>query len=148
MLRYHETGELAKDFHGTLNTTIDYIIKNYGQDTLKKIFDNMGQKVYKSIHTKLLNDDPSELIEHIAYFFNREGADFDLNIKTNEIILTVRQCPAIAALNKMGFPVSPHFCLSTIYLNNAICEGTQWKTETTKTGKGSCIQRFYKEANK
>ncbi|MFA6815085.1 MAG: hypothetical protein WCS73_02185 [Lentisphaeria bacterium] len=147
MLRYHEIGELAKDFHGTLNTTINYIIKNYGKDTLKKIFNNMGQKVYKSIHTKLMNDDPSELIEHIAYFFNRENADFYLKVKTDEIILTVRKCPAIAALNEMGLPVSPHFCLSTTYLNEAICKGTKWKTKTTKTGAGSCIQRFYKEAD-
>ena len=145
MLRYHEIGELHKDFHGSTNTTIDYIIKNYGEGVLEEIFKTTGQNVYKSIHEKLKNGNISELVEHLSYFYNREGAKFDLKLTTDEVVITVHECPAIAHLKKLGVPVSPFFCRSTTSLNAALCEGTPWKTETTKTGEGACVQRFYRE---
>lgn len=146
MLRYRETGELHKDFHGTTNTTIDYIARNYGEDALGEILTCTGKDVYKSIHEKLMHGDASELAEHLEYFYKREGADFELAVTEDSIILTVRQCPAIAHLRKLGMGVSPLFCLSTTVVNEALCQGTPWRTETVKTSDCSCVQRFTREA--
>ena len=31
MLRYQENNELHRDFHGTTNTTLDYLASRYGE---------------------------------------------------------------------------------------------------------------------
>ena len=49
MLRYQEDNELHLDFHGTTNTTLNYIAENYGVENLKAILRKTGHDVYKSI---------------------------------------------------------------------------------------------------
>jgi len=66
-MRYKSTGELHLDFHGATNTTINYIVDNFGETALTEIFNRVGKDVYKSIHQGLMNNDPSELIEHLDY---------------------------------------------------------------------------------
>ncbi len=148
MLRYRETGELHKDFHGSTSLALDFVAERHGEDALTEILHNVGTKVYASIHQKLLKDDPSELIEHLAYFYNREEADFDLEVTDQEITLRVRQCPAIAHIRKVGLPLSKCFCRSTTEINAAMCEGTAWATETKILAEGQCVQRFYRKEKK
>ncbi len=37
-LRYNDGGNVHMDFHGATNTTIEFIIKKYGIDTMKLLF--------------------------------------------------------------------------------------------------------------
>jgi len=148
MLRYRETGELHKDFHGGTSLALDFVAERHGEEALTEILHKVGTQVYASIHQKLLRDDPSELIEHLAYFYNREEADFDLKVSDNEIVLQVRQCPAIAHIRKLGLPLSKRFCRSTSDVNAALCEGTPWQTETRVLAEGQCVQRFYRKESK
>ena len=39
-MRYQDTGEVHKDFHLATNTTIHYILKTYGMETLREVFKN------------------------------------------------------------------------------------------------------------
>ena len=142
MLRYQENNELHRDFHGTTNTTLDYIADNYGVDALKEILRTTGREVYKSIHDKLANGDASELLEHLNWFLFREGAKYQLTVSPDEIRLEVFECPAIRHLKKLGLPISKHCCLQTSEVNAGMCENTQWDTETTVLGEGHCIQVF------
>lgn len=145
MLRYRETGEMHKDFHGGTSLALDFVADRYGEQAISEILQHVGTKVYASIHEKLKRDDPSELLEHLIYFFNREGADFDIKTGENELVLTVRECPAIAHIRKLGLPLSKRFCCSTTELNAALCDGTPWATETRLLGEGRCVQRFYRK---
>ena len=142
MLRYQENNELHRDFHGTTNTTLDYIADNYGVDALKEILRTTGREVYKSIHDKLANGDASELLEHLNWFYFREGAKYQLTVSPDEIRLEVFECPAIRHLKKLGLAVSKHCCLQTSEVNAGMCENTPWSTETTVLGEGHCIQVF------
>ena len=54
-MRYRETGELHKDFHGLVNSTVKYICDNFGKKALHKIFYNTGFDVYKEIREHLIN---------------------------------------------------------------------------------------------
>lgn len=148
MLRYQENNELHLDFHGTTNTTISYIAKNYGVDALKMILQKTGRDVYKSIHDKLADGDASELIEHLNWFFFREGGKYRLTVTGDEIVFEVLECPAIRHLKKLGLEVSEYICLQTSEINAGMCEGTPWISTVEITGEGSCIQRFRKEAGK
>ncbi len=147
MLRYQEDNELHRDFHGTTNTTLDYIAANYGVDALKGILRATGRNVYKSIHDKLAKGDASELVEHLNWFYFREDARYQLTVQPDEIRLEVFECPAIRHLKKLGLKVSSHCCLQTSEVNAGMCEGTPWETETSVLGEGHCIQVFKRKGD-
>ncbi len=144
-MRYRDSGEVHKDFHGTLNTTVDYVVEHYGEDALREIFSKVGKDVYRSIHEKLKNGDASELIEHIRYYFDREGAVYNLEAGPDEIVLEVLECPAVKQVRALGLTLSPYFCRQTIDVNAAMCDGTPWRTSTEILGCGHCRQVFRKE---
>ena len=144
MLRYQENNELHLDFHGTTNTTLNYIAENYGVDALKMILRKTGRDVYKSIREKLASGDASELIEHLNWFFYREKGRYNLSVSENEIILEVLECPAIRHLRKLGLEPSGHVCLQTECVNEGMCEDTPWKSSLKVISEGHCIQTFKK----
>ena len=148
MLRYQENNELHRDFHGTTNTTLNYIAENYGVEELKKILRKTGHDVYKSIREKLEKGDASELIEHLNWFFYRENAKFQLTVEENEIRFEVFECPAQRHLRKLGMAPSQWSCLQTEEVNAGICEGTPWKSSVVHLGPGHCVQFFKKEDTK
>ena len=145
MLRYQENNELHRDFHGTTNTTIDYIANNYGVEALKEILRTTGRDVYKSIHDKLAKGDASELLEHLNWFYFREGAKYQLTVSPEEIVLEIFECPAIRHLKKLGVPISQHVCLQTSEVNAGMCENTMWNSEVKVIEEGHCIQIFRKK---
>ncbi len=147
-MRYKEDNELHLDFHGTANTTFNYIVEHFGVDALKAILRKTGHDVYKSIREKLSNGDASELVEHIKWFYSREKADFNLSVSDDEIRLEVKECPAIRHLKKMGEAISPYCCLQTSEVNAGMCEGTPWKATVEVVGEGQCIQVFKRENTK
>lgn len=148
MLRYQENNQLHKDFHGNTDSTIRYLAERYGEDVVKSILRKTGHDVYKSIREKLEKDDPSELIEHLVWFFKREGAEFDLKVTENEIRFEVFECPAHKHLRKLGLKVTPMNCLQTSEVNAGICEGTPWTSSVEHIGEDHCVQIFRKEAGK
>ncbi len=146
MLRYQEDNELHLDFHGTTNTTLNYIADNYGVEALKGILRKTGREVYKSIHEKLLKGDASELLEHLNWFYFREKGKYQLTVEENRIVLEVFECPAIRHLRKLGLEPSAHVCLQTSEVNAGMCEGSPWHSEVQVIGEGHCIQTFTKDA--
>ena len=146
MLRYQENNELHPDFHGTTNTTLDYIAEQYGEDALRGILRKTGREVYASIRTKLAADDASELLEHLNWFFYREKGKYRLSVTENEIILEVLECPAHRHLKKLGMEISQYSCLQTAEVNAGMCEDTPWHSKVEVLGEGHCIQTFTKEA--
>ncbi len=147
MLRYRETGELHKDFHGSMNAAVEYVGSRYGREGLRQIFTATAQRVYRSIYEGLLRGDWSELVEHWRYFMDREGADYTLTVTGAEVVLDVAACPAVAHLRKLGLKPSEFFCDQTVMLNEAWCEGTPFEATTEITGDGSCVQRIKKTPN-
>jgi len=139
-LRYHETGNIHLDFHGATNTTIDFIVANYGVAVLHEIFEKVGKDVYADIRAHLIAGDAQELVRHWRHFFERENADFDIAVEDDEIVLTVRRCPAYAHVQKIAPSVSPWFCDQTVKTNEAMAEGSPFEVATEITGPGACRQ--------
>ena len=148
MLRYQEDNELHLDFHGTTNTTLNYIADHYGVEALEMILRKTGRDVYKSIREKLAKGDASELIEHLNWFFYREKGKYNISVSQDEIVFEVLECPAIRHLRKLGLTPSKHICLQTKCVNEGMCENTPWKSSLTVLGVGHCIQTFKKENKK
>jgi len=145
-MRYKDTGELHMDFHGATNTTINYVMDNYGIEALNEIFKSTAQHVYKQIHEKLKKGDSSELIDFWQHYYTREDGEFSIiQHKSGNIELTVTQCPAIKHLEKLGIKRTENACLQTTLLNKYLCEGTDYEFSCSKTGNASCQQRFTKK---
>ena len=139
-MRYKEKGELHKDFHASMNATMEYVGSRYGQDALHDLFRTTAHQVYRSIYEKLKAGDLSELVEHWRYFMDREGAEYSLEVTEEMAVMKVRQCPAVAHLHKLGLTPSKFFCDQTVLLNEAWCEETPFEARTEITGDGSCVQ--------
>ena len=145
-MRYKDTGELHMDFHGATNTTINYIVDNFGEAAITEIFEKVGKDVYKSIHTGLKNDDPGELIEHLNYYLTREKADYTLEENENGFVLKVNSCPAVKHIKSIGLKVSPYFHRQYIDISNALCDGTPWQCQTKIIEEGKYQQTFSRRA--
>lgn len=139
-LRYQEDGNVHLDFHGAVNTTIDFIVRRYGVDALHEIFRRVGTDVYKDLHGHLAAGDSAELVKHWRHFFTREGADYDITVSEDEIVLTVRRCTAWFHVQKIHGAVSPQFCDQTSVVNSALAEGTPFTITTVIDGPGACHQ--------
>jgi hypothetical protein len=139
-MRYQETGELHKDFHGAVNCTVKYICDNFGPEALHQIFFNTGHDVYRNIREHLARGDSSELVKFWEYFFDREKAGFSIEQYSEKTVLTVHKCPAVEHIKKLGMKPHPEFCAQTEYMNTGICDGTPYKIITEKTADSSCIQ--------
>ena len=145
-LRYQEDGNVHLDFHGAVNTTINFIVERYGVGALHEIFRRVGTDVYRDLRSHLMAGDRDELVRHWQHFFTREGADFDIAIGNDEIVMTVRRCTAWHHVQKIHGKVAEQFCDQTIVVNNALAEGTPFAIETTVTGPGSCRQVIRRRA--
>ena len=139
-LRYHDKGNVHMDFHGATNTTIEFIIKKYGVETMNDIFKKVGNDVYADIKQHINAGNINILAKHWQHFFDREGADYSISIKEDEIILTVKRCTAYEHVKKLVGKVSSNFCDQTIKINEAIAEGTPYEIKTEILGEASCKQ--------
>ena len=139
-LRYQEQGNVHLDFHGATATTIDFIVARFGADALHDIFRRVAKDVYQDLRGHLVAGDSDELVRHWRYFFTREGADFDIAIGADDIVLTVRHCPAWHHVHKIHGAVSDRFCDQTSVVNTELAAGTPFAIDTVLTGPGSCRQ--------
>lgn len=139
-LRYNEGGNVHMDFHGATNTTIEFIIKNYGIDVMDEIFARVGKDVYTDIRGHLMTGNAGELVKHWRHFFDREDAEYQIEIGNGEIVLTVSRCSAYHHVKKIAPLISDHFCDQTIRTNEAMADGSPFSIETILTGPGSCRQ--------
>lgn len=145
-LRYQEEGNVHLDFHGATNTTIDFIVERFGVAVLHEIFAKVGRDVYVDLRRHMLDGDPQEMVKHWRHFFDREEADYDIAVGDDEIVLTVRHCPAYHHVAKIAASVSPHFCDQTSKVNEAIAEGSAYRIDTEITGPGACRQIIRRRA--
>ncbi len=140
-MRYRETGELHPDFHGATYATINYLIANYGLDSLCTVMERVGTEVYQDIHQHLKAGDSGELRDFKHYFLEREGGKFTMNEHADGTFeLIVAECPAVKRIKELGLPFTADFCRQTELLNDALCSGTPFRMTTEKTGEGSCRQ--------
>lgn len=139
-MRYAETGQVHIDFHRTTNGTIAYLRETYGDEFLDETFRRTAKRVYSSIREDLKRGDWRQLLEHWAYFFDREGGDYELGEGDAEVAFRVHRCPAISYLQEQGIEIDPAFCRQTCVVNAALAEGTPFEIETNVLGGGKCVQ--------
>ena len=145
-LRYKSEGELHRDFHASILDGVNYVRDNYGEEALREVLFNMGTKVYRTIHEKLVADDPSELIAWWRYYLDREGTDYTLEETTDGAVLTVRDCAALKHLETRKIPGGKGLCTATRILNEAFCSDSPFEIVLDETGNHGCRQVLRRKA--
>ena len=139
-LRYKSKGELHRDFHASILDGVNYVRDNYGEEALREVLFDMGTKVYKTIHEKLVAGDPSELIAWWRYYLDREGSDYSLEETADGTVLTVRDCAALKHLETRKIPGGKGLCAATRILNEAFCSDSPFEIVLDETGEYACRQ--------
>lgn len=129
-MRYKDTGNLHLDFHRTTNGTIAYLRETYGEAFLDDVIRNTARDVYQAIRADLMAGNPEHLVEHWTYYLEREGGEFTVERRDDEIRVDVTRCPAAAYLKGRGTPLDPAFRHQTTVLNEALAEGTPFEIIT------------------
>ena len=139
-MRYKDTEQVHMDFHRTTNGTIAYLRKYHGEEFLRETFRRTARDVYRAIHEDLKRGDPEQLLEHWAYYFDREGGEYRIDRKEDQIVMTVTRCPAIAYLEGRGIEVDTLFCQQTVVINETLAEDTPFEITTNVLSGGRCVQ--------
>ncbi|MDD5727635.1 MAG: hypothetical protein PHV59_03640 [Victivallales bacterium] len=136
-MRYHETGQVHKDFHGTSLMSANYIVKYYGVEALREIMLHTGTDVYREINQRLKAGDTGELIEFKEYFLKREGGKFTMSRHDNGLFeLMVSECPMEKQVRSLGMEVNENFYLLNKFLNEGLCDGTDYELSYEQLGSG------------
>jgi len=136
-MRYCSTGEVHLDFHGSTYVGLKYLKDNFGMEAVDEVLTATGQKVYKSIHERLVKGDTSELICFWRYYLEREKCDFTLTENADgTAVLELRECPALRQLAKEHVDDRPLICYGTKKLNEAWCEGSPFEIIVEPLEKG------------
>lgn len=145
-LRYKSVGELHRDFHASILDGVYYVRENYGEEALREVLFDMGTKVYKTIHEKLMAGDPSELIAWWRYYLDREGSDYTLEETDGGAVLAIRDCAALKHLEARKIPGGKGLCGATRILNEAFCSNSPFEITLDETGERSCRQVLSRRA--
>jgi hypothetical protein len=147
VMRYKDTGNVHMDFHLSTNATIEYILQHYDLDFLRELFRRTAQKVYKDLYENLKAGNAAPLVEHTAYYIEREGGALTVTEKDDEIIIDVIRCPAVFHARERGYRAPTDFCLQTALMNNAWSEGTPFEITTCIRSEGTCRQILRRKNN-
>ena len=142
-MRYQESNELHKDFHGTTLMSANYIVENYGIEALREILFHTGTEVYREINQRLKAGDISELVNFKEYFLKREGGKFTLVRQDDGLFeLLVTECPMEKHIRSLGMEINENFHLINKFLNEALCYGTPYELSYEQLGNGVTRERL------
>ena len=124
--------------------TLHYLLDNYGEEAFKDVLTSTAQRVYKTMHEELIRGGCGELEEYWRHYMEREGGDFALEKTSCGLKLTVRDCPALRHLAKLGQQPDPILCEATRVFNEALAAGSPFAARVERTGMFSCVQEVRK----
>ena len=148
-LRYAFKGDVHKDFHVSTLDGINYLLDNYGEESVRRVLFNTGTKVFRQMHEKLVKGDSSELIAWWRYYMDREGGKYELREDGDgTAVLTVGECPALKHLKARKITGGERTCWATNILNEAFCKDSPFEIVLERTGDCSCRQVLRRRAKK
>ena len=137
---------LHKDFHGALSAGIEYLQNNYGADSVRDYLRKFAKTYYAPLREKLGSEGLSALKEHFEELYAVEGGEVEIDLRTDELLVRVKSCPAVTHMRANGYPVAELFVETTKTVNEALCEGSEFSAELVEYDRqsGRSLQRFYR----
>lgn len=126
------------DFHIAMNIVIDYLEKKYGISTVKEYLKEFAS-YYKNLKEKIKKKGFSALKKYIEQLYKKENGKIDIQYEKDAMIVSIKKCPAISHIRKMGYTPADSFFETTRTFYETILDSTDYKFEilnyNKKTGK-------------
>ncbi|NLZ56408.1 MAG: hypothetical protein GX900_07080 [Clostridiaceae bacterium] len=137
---------LHKDFHNAFNLAIQYLTDNYGEEGVRDYLRYFTRNYYGPLKADLLERGLVAIEEHYRKIYEIEGGDVTIERSDDpeELVITVRVCPAVEHIRKLGSKLAPNYEWSTSLVHETLCEDTPWRAEFSgwDPQTGASIQRF------
>ena len=137
---------LHKDFHGALSVAIEYIHERYGEQAVRDYLWQFARSYYAPLTVEVNRRGLAALAEHFRRVYEIEGGEVNVSLSEDELVLKVRECPAVMHMRRRGYPVARLFRETIATVNRAICHGTPFEAELSEYDErtGRSVQRFYR----
>lgn len=135
---------LHKDFHGALSAGIEYLDTHYGEDAVRQYLREFTLAYHAPLRQDLCDRGLVALKEYFEALYRTEGAEVDVSLQSDELVVKVPACPAVMHMRENGYPVARLFHETTRTVNEALCEGTRFRAELVEydVETGANLQRF------
>lgn len=140
---------LHKDFHGSLCYAIKYLDETYGEQVTEDYLKQVAKTYYAPLTDRLKKEGLSALEKHWKEIFGVEGGKFSIEYKSQKLVLTVDECPAIAHMKRKGLLFTQRYCQTTVVVNETICAEAGYRCSCEyEPGAGKCVQKFWTKTPK
>ena len=142
-LPYGDTKSVgAADFYFAINATFRFIWKQFGMEGLRQYWRELGTDYMAPVSAGWKRHGLKGVANYWRAFFNAEpGAEVEVTLRDDAVVLDVRQCPAIKHLRAHKREIVPCFCQHCYFLGEATAEPAGL-TVRIEGGNGSCRQTF------
>ena len=120
---------LHKDFHIALNYGIDYLYKNIGEEAVREYFTQFANAYYSPFKRAIKDKGLLAIKAHYEKIYKIEGAEFDINLSQDELIIHLLASPAVMHIKTKGHPVSELYRESIATVIKTICNDTPYNFE-------------------
>jgi hypothetical protein len=144
-LPYRDTKPVgAADFYFVINATFRFVLQRFGIEGLRQYWKDLGTSYMAPVSAAWKKHDLNGVAEYWRAFFKAEpGAEVEVALRQDSVMLDVKQCPAIHHLRKNKREIVPCFCQHCYFLGEATAAPAGF-TVRVEGGNGSCRQTFYR----
>ncbi len=137
-----------RDFHIALNYAIDYLQRKFGADAVREYLAQFAGAWYAPLKTTLAEKGLSAVKAHYENIYALEGAEFDMQISGDELVIHLHASPAVRHIKANGHAVSPLFYETVAAVNQEICRDTPFACELLDyhSETGGYRLRFFRRA--
>ncbi len=132
----------AADFYFTINATFRFILDKLGPAGLRDYWIELGQSYYRPVTQAWRLGGLPAVADYWRDFFSAEpGADVEVELHSDSVVLDVRRCPAIHHLRDNKRQIVTSFCQHCYFVSTAMAAPAGLKIRI-EDGNGSCRQTF------
>ncbi len=137
---------LHKDFHGALSNALIYLEERFGPDAVRDYLRQFARAYYAPLRAELRERGLAAMAERLRQVYADEGADIELELGDDELIVRVAKCPAVSHMRAHGHRVSRMWRETISAVNEAICEDSAYDFDLVDFDEltGRSVQRFHR----
>lgn len=147
MLPYKDTKPVgAADFYFAINATFRFIRSKLGDAALVRYWTDLGTRYFAPVTDAWRAGGLSAVAAYWRDFFAAEPGGTTAVTHTNDqVVVEVRQCPAIHHLRAHGRAIEPWFCRHCYHVSAAMARPAGLEVRVSG-GNGTCRQVFSTKA--
>lgn len=132
----------APDFYLAINATFRFILNKYGAEGLRQYWADLGTRYFAPVSAAWTKRGLPGVAAYWEAFFKAEpGAQVEVKLSSDCVILDVTVCPAIKHLREHGREIIPRFCEHCYFVGEATAVPAGL-TVRIEGGNGTCRQTF------